>query len=172
MVPRDPLQGAVLDQVMADAQSPKFVHELAREARRVAKRQDPAIPLRREVAEIDRKISRAGELSLQLEDPAPMLRMVDKFERERKLLTAEIADLDKDAATRIALANITDDQVATVLKESADPKALLKTVVSRITLDPGTLECQIHYQLPRWLCMASPRDSDSCPLIRRTVNLP
>lgn len=157
MVPLDPLQSAVLDQVMADAQSPKFVHELAREARRVAKRQDPAIPLRREVAEIDRKISRAGELSLQLEDPAPMLRMVDKFERERKLLTAEIADLDKDAATRIALANITDDQVATVLKESADPKALLKTVVSRITLDPGTLECQIHYQLPRWLCMASPR---------------
>ena len=157
MVPLDPLQGAVLDQVMADAQSPKFVHELAREARRFAKRQDPAIPLRREVAEIDRKISRAGELSLQLEDPAPMLRMVDKFERERKILAAEIADLDKDAATRIALANITDDQVATVLKESADPKALLKTVVNRITLDPGTLECQIHYQLPRWLCVASPR---------------
>ena len=78
-----------------------------------------------------------------------MLRMIDEFERERKILAAEIAGLDKDAATRIALANITDDQVATVLKESADPKALLKTVVNRITLDPGTLECQIHYQLPK-----------------------
>lgn len=150
MVPLDPLQGAVLDQVMADAQSPKFVHELAREARRIAKREDPAGPLRRQVAEIDRKISRAGELSLQLEDPAPMLRMVADFERERNLLTAEIADLNKDAATREALAKITDDQAATVLKEAVDPKALLNTVVSRITLDPDTLECQIHYQLPRW----------------------
>ena len=67
-------------------------------------------------------------------------------------MAAEIADSYKGAATRIALANITNDQVASVLKESADLKALLKTVVSRITLDPGTLECQIHYQLPKWLC--------------------
>jgi len=159
MVSLDDLQGAVLDQVMTDAQSPEFVHELGKEARRIAKRQDPANPLRRRLAKIDRKISRAGELSLQLEYPAPMLRMVDEFERERKILAAEIADMDKDAAARIALANITDDRVATVLKESADPKALLKTVVNRVTLDPGTLECQIHYQLPRWLCVASPRVS-------------
>lgn len=75
----------------------------------------------------------------------------------RKLLIGEIADLDKDAATRAALANITDDQVATVPKESANPKAWLKTVVSRITLDQETLECQIHYQLPRWLCFLTQR---------------
>ena len=85
-----------------------------------------------------------------------MLRMIDELERERKLLAAEIVELDRDADARNALANITDDQVATVLKEAADPKALLKTVVGRITLDPGTLACQIHYQLPRWLCVASP----------------
>lgn len=47
-----------------------------------------------------------------------------------------------------ALAKITHDQVAVVLRESADPKALLKTVVSRITLDPDSMACQIHYQLP------------------------
>jgi hypothetical protein len=51
--------------------------------------------------------------------------------------------------------------VATVLKESADPKALLKTVVNRITPDPGTLECQLYYQLPRWLCVAFPKGIDS-----------
>ncbi len=156
MVPLNPLQSAVLDQIMADAQSPKFVRELAREARRIAKRRDPAKSVRQQLAELDRKVSRAGELSLQLEDPAPMLRMIDELERERKLLAAEIVELDRDADARNALANITDDQVATVLKEAADPKALLKTVVGRITLDPGTLACQIHYQLPRWLCVASP----------------
>ena len=86
-----------------------------------------------------------------------MVRMIDKLEVERQLLTKDIEELDKEAAARNALANITDDQVATVLKEAADPKALLKTVVGRITLDPGTLACQIHYQLPRWLSMASPR---------------
>ncbi len=157
MVALDDLQSAVLDQVMNDAQSPEFVHELGKEARRIAKRQDPAQPLRRQLAEIDRKISRAGELSLQLEDPTPMIQMINELNGERKLLSKDIRELDKDAAVRDALANITDDQVATVLKDAADPKTLLATVVDRITLDPDTLECQIHYRLPKWLCMASPR---------------
>lgn len=102
--------------------------------RRITKRQDSGKPLRRQVAEIDRKFSRAGELSLQLKDPVPMLRMVDEFERERIILVGEIANLNKDAATRNAPANTTDDQVAAVLKEAANPKALLKTVVEWIAL--------------------------------------
>jgi hypothetical protein len=113
--------------------------------------------LRRQLAELDRKIQRAGELALMLEDPTPMLEKVEELQRERLLVTEEIADLDQDAAVRAALANITDDQVAAILRESADPKALLKTVVGRITLDPDTMACQIHYQLPRWLSVASPR---------------
>ena len=45
---------------------------------------------------------------------------------------------------RNALANITDEQVATILKHALEPKALLQTVVSKITLDPDTYECQIQ----------------------------
>jgi hypothetical protein len=172
MVPLDDLHEAVLDQVMTDAQSPEFVRELGREARKMARKKDPAKPLRQELAEIDRKISRAGELSLQLEDPTPMIRIINSLNGERKLVTRDIKELDKDAAVRDALANITDDQVATVLKEAADPKALLATVVDRITLDPDTLECQIHYRLPKWLCVASPRGNDSWPLVRRAVCFP
>jgi site-specific DNA recombinase len=127
-VPLEPLQGAVLNQIMADTSPPEFVHELAAEARRVAQTDDPAKPLRRQFEKL-----------------------------EQKALTEEIQSLDKESAVRNALANITDEQVATFLKDAVEPKALLNTVVSRITLDPGTHECQIHYQLPMWLSMASPR---------------
>ena len=157
MVPVDHLQDAVLDQVMSDVQSPEFIRELAKEARRIAKRQDPSQALRRQLAELDRKIQRAGELALMLEDPTAMLEKVEELQRKRLLVTEEIADLDQDAAARAALANITEDQVAAIVRESADPKAILKTVVGRITLDPDTMACQIHYQLPRWLSVASPR---------------
>ena len=118
-VPLEPLQGAVLNQVMADAQSPEFVHELAAEARRVAHTDDPAKPLRRQFEKLEQKVAKAGELALKLEDPEPMLKIIETTRREQK--------------------------------------ALLNTVVSRITLDPDTHECQIHYQLPMWLNVASPR---------------
>ena len=156
-VPLTPLQDAVLDQIMADAQSPEFVHELAEEARRVAQMDDPARPLRLEIKKIEGKVDKAGELALKLEDPEPMLRMIEKLRREQELLEKEIRSLDKESAVREALANITDEQIATILREAVEPTALLKTVVSKITLDPGTHECQIHYELPRWLSVASPR---------------
>jgi hypothetical protein len=60
LIPLEPLQSAVLDQLMADAQSPEFVHELAKEAHRVARIDDPAEPMRREMAEIERKVTKAG----------------------------------------------------------------------------------------------------------------
>ena len=156
-VPLEPLQGAVLKQVMADAQSPEFVHELAAEARRVAHTDDPAKPLRQQFEKLEQKVAKAGELALKLEDPEPMLKIIETTRRKQKALTEEIQSLDKESAVRNALANITDEQVATILKDAVEPKALLNTVVSRITLDPDTHECQIHYQLPMWLNVASPR---------------
>lgn len=133
------------------------MHELAEEARRVAQMDDPALPLRRELKEIERKVDKAGELALKMEDPEPMLRMIEKLRREQELLEQEIRSLDKESAVREALANITDDQVATILRDAVEPTALLNTVVSKITLDPDTHECQIHYELPMWLSVASPR---------------
>ena len=147
----------MLNQVMADAQSPEFVHELAAEARRVAHTDDPAKPLRRRFEKLEQKVAKAGELALKLEDPEPMLKIIETTRRKQKALTEEIQSLDKESAVRNALANITDEQVATILKDAVEPKALLNTVVSRITLDPDTHECQIHYQLPMWLNVASPR---------------
>ena len=141
-VPLEPLQGAVLNQIMADAQSPEFVHELAAEARKVAQTDDPAKPLRRQFEKLEQKIAKAGELALKLEDPEPMLKIIETTRCEQKALTEEIQSLDKESAVRNALANITDEQVATILKDAVEPKALLNTVVSRITLDPGTHECQ------------------------------
>jgi hypothetical protein len=156
-VPLEPLQDAVLDQIMADAQSPEFVHELAAEVRRVAQLDDPAKLLRRQLDQLEKKVAKAGELALQLEDPEPMLKIIEQTRRKQEELRKEIHSLDKESAVRNALASITDEQVATVLKDAVEPTALLKTVVSRITLNPDTQECQIHYQLPMWLNVASPR---------------
>jgi hypothetical protein len=95
-VPLEPLQAAVIDQIMADAQSHEFVHELAEEARRVSQAEDPARPLRRQIEEIVRKVDKAGELTLKLEDPEPMIRIIEKLRREQDLVEKEIHSLDKN----------------------------------------------------------------------------
>jgi len=86
-VPLEPLQGAVLNQIMSDAQSTEFVHELAAEARRVAQTDDPAKPLRRQFEKLEQKVAKAGELALKLEDPEPMLKIIETTRREQKALT-------------------------------------------------------------------------------------
>lgn len=74
----------------------------------------------------------------------------------RLLTVEEIADLDRDVA---------DDQMAAVVRDSADPKALLKTVVGRITLDPDTMACQIHGMgLPASRSARSSHIASACPI--------
>ncbi len=82
--------------------------------------------MRREMAEIERKVAKAGELALRLEDPDPMLRIIEKLRREQEVLEREIQALDKESEVRLALANITDEQVATILRDAVEPSALLK----------------------------------------------
>ena len=156
-VPLKPLEDAVLGQVMADARSPKFVKALVREARKIARRDYPARPLYREVVELNKKIARAAELALQMETTGPMMRLSEDLERRRQSILAEIAEIQKDSAARQAMANITEDQVAGILAEAVDEKAVLTSMVTRIELDPVSGDCQVQYSLPDCVSMASPR---------------
>lgn len=165
-----PVDDAVVQQLLRDLRSPAFVQGMVAKARERAVLDDPAADLRQEVTSLTKQIDRAAELAMQLEDPAPMLRKVDELERRRKALAEEIARLEREYSLRAALASVTEEQVAALLGDLAEEmvghpraKQVLRTFVDRVTLDPQTLACQIHYKLSvsDSLSMASPGGRDS-----------
>lgn len=76
------LEEAVVRHVVADLTSPVFIRALLKEARKIqsALPTDPTGPLRARVAELSRQVTRTMTLAVQLENPAPALRMVDDLE--------------------------------------------------------------------------------------------
>lgn len=78
------LEEAVVWHVIADLTSPVFIRALLKEkpARcRTHCRWIQCGPLRERVAETSRQVTRAMTLAVQLENPAPALRMVDDLEK-------------------------------------------------------------------------------------------
>lgn len=163
------VDSAVLDQLMADIRSPEFIRALTAEARRAnAVDEDPAKPLRTQIVGINSQISKASDLALQLEDPAPMLRKIAELETRRKLLVDEVARLEREHQAQVMLAGISEKDVAAVLDGIANSleslpqaqwKQLIRSLVDKIILDPVDLECRIHYRIAveNRLRMASPR---------------
>ena len=148
----------MLDQVTTDLHSPAFIKTLTREALkyREVHREDPAKDLRTEIKEVETRITKMMELGAQLENPAPALREVDTLERRRGLLAEEIARREKEYMAASLLDHVTEAHVAQFLAgiavnmEEMDREALkdfLSTLVERVTLDPGSHECQIHYRI-------------------------
>lgn len=175
---------AVSARMMADIRSEEFVRRLADEARRAnaALQDDSAKPLRQQVAAINTQISKASDLAIQLEDPAPMLRKIAELETRRRLLVDEITRLEREQQAAAVLAQVTDKQVETALDALAKDfevlpkerwKELIRSLVDRIELDPESLECRIHYRIAveDRLCMASPRVGHSSPVLRAVAVL-
>ena len=169
-VSQERLEQAVLDQVMRDLISPKFIKQLTLEAMkyREAHQVDPAQNQRADAAELEKRISKMMEMASTLENPAPALREVDKLERARNALLSEVRRLESEYTAAAMLDDISEAKIERFLGGIAENmetlsrealKDFLANVIGQVTLDPATHECQINYRIGINLGdkMASPR---------------
>ena len=169
-VPKSDLEDAVVGQIKADMRSDDFIKQLTTKAREKYQKEtlQPADDVRATVEKISNKIGRMLELAAGLSDPAPALREIDKLEKQRTSLAAELAQLEREQESLDALKKITEKDVRRVLNgilEDMDTmhrealKDLLGTLTEKILLDPDSLECRIHYRIgiENRNKMASPR---------------
>ena len=159
---------AVVGKLVEDMRSREFVAALLRESRQAHAAPDPTSDLRAEIVAINNQVARAMDLALQLDDPAPALRKVNELEAKRRAIADEMERLERDYTVQQALQGVTEDQVAELICSLAEEietaerprlKGVVRTLVERVTLNPETLECRVHYciAVTDRLCMASPR---------------
>ena len=168
------IEAAIIDRVKADLASDLFVKALMTDAREKAAQvgPDPADPLRSQVADLNRRISKAMDVSMALADPGPALRKIDELETKRKNLSVEIARLERERASAEAFKHITEKDVRTLVAEfsanmeSTNIKDLLSSLIDSIVLDPANLNCQIHYRVSCRDSVASPRLGHANPVLR------
>jgi DNA invertase Pin-like site-specific DNA recombinase len=173
------LEAGVVGQMAADMSGRAFAQALVKHARSQAAAGNDA-PLRQAQGREDaiaRRISKTMALASDLADPGPALREVDRLEAERKVAAADIAALKRERAAAAAMAGINEESVSELLADMANRlatvdreriKDVIGQLVDRITLDPATLECQIHYRIAasRRDKVASPRVGDLTPTLR------
>ena len=161
---------AVTEQLLGDIVSDEFVSKVTQATKEMSSsiQEDPAEEIRREVANINKQISKAMDLAVKLDNPDPALKKINELEIQRKPLEEQIARLELEHSMHSALANITEKQVAVILNHFAENfrsipqerwKESIRPLVEQIVLDPETLDCCIHYRfaVDDRLCMASPR---------------
>jgi len=164
------VDAAVVEQLRADLESDEFLDALIAAAREAAGdgKDSPVNTLRREIVAINTQVSKAMDLALQLEDPAPAMRKVNELEARRAQMADELARLEKDHARTEAMRKVSRDELAGIVQslseelKEAEPlrlKSVIQSAVEVVLLDPETLDCEIQYRLPveRSLSLASPR---------------
>ncbi len=169
-VPVDSVDQAVTQKLIGDMKSRQFIKALTRKAHKYceALQDDPAKVIRQEIVMLSGRISKTMDLATDLDDPGPALRKINELESKRKMLAAEVTQLESEYSAQASLKGITEAQVGKILEGFADNFATLpqgrwkdaiKSLVDQIILDPNSLEFQIHYRIPveNRLCMASPR---------------
>lgn len=128
-VPKADLEEAVLGQVQADMQSDEFIKQLTAKAREKYQREipQPADDVRATLENISDKIGRMLELAAGLNDPAPALREIDKLEKQRTSLAAELAQLEREQEALDTLKKITEKDVRRVLSGVLEDMATMCT---------------------------------------------
>jgi hypothetical protein len=155
---KDVLEDAVVRRMLDDMQSQAFIRQLVTEAQRYASVQpgDQTPRLRKQLKELNQRLSRMMDFTASLKDPGPALRKIDELEQQRKTLLEEIARLEKENGFNAQLAHITEPSVRQVLNgvvaemRSMDHEALkdmLGSLAEKVVLDPVGLSCRIHYRI-------------------------
>ena len=169
-IPADSVDQAVTQQLIGDMKSKQFIKALTQEAHKYCEthQDDPAKEIRHEIVMLNERISKTMDLAPELDDPGPALRKINELESKRKILAAEVQQLENEYSAQASLRGITETQVRKILEGFSDDfsnlpqgrwKDAIKSLVNQIILDPDSLEFQIHYRISveNRLCMASPR---------------
>ena len=162
------VESAVLSQLAENLREGKFVAAFtaAAKAQCESRKRDTELPkLRKEMAEIERHITRLTELLGQTSMPDPLLRQIEKHEMRRMALDEEIArraEIESDAEK---VRTLTEAQVARVMRglaedmESLDRdrlKDFVRGLLDKIELDAAAATFQLSYRLNAGDRVASP----------------
>ena len=168
-VPVASVDSAVMSQILADIRAPEFVDALVQAAKKKAPpKDDPSHDLKREMIDINRRLSRTMDLMADLADPGPAIRKVNDLEVRRQQVQHEIDRLADEKAAALSVTRVSRDEVERILSTLADDlntlpqsqwKQMLSAIIDRVELDPASLECRIAYRVSvsSKLTMASPR---------------
>ena len=171
----DVIEPAVLAQLTDNLLAHDFVAAFTKAAKSQteAKMRDTELPhLRKELADIERHIIRITELLGQTTSPAPLLRQIENYEQRRLALEEDVArrtEIEKDAQ---AVRNLTEVQVAKIMKGIAEDMASLdrerlkdfiRGLIQKVELDVANSTFQLTYHLDAGNKVASPRGIEPRP---------
>lgn len=153
------VERTIVAKVAQDFKSERFLAALVRDARRLAVPDDEVKAIARaysDIDELDRKISKVtGMLAEGIE--RPLLLQIGKWEAEREQIRAGVVDMETRLKHARAIAGITEQDIVQLLDNLAthmasltptETRDFLRGLVDRVILDPKTLHCRIHYEIP------------------------
>ena len=169
------VESAVLTQVVEDMRTPDFIEELTAAARQQFddRRKDDALPaMKRDAADLERRIKRLTEMLSDTARPEPLLRQIEDYDGQRTAMLVEIEKREEEAKQVAKVKALAAPQVARMLNLIAEEfdeldreklRDLLKGLVEQVVLDDTAQTFQITYRLAAatGLRMASPRKDES-----------
>jgi site-specific DNA recombinase len=168
----DAVDRAVAAHVLADLQAPAMVRAVTDAARKLKKADGGTQAMRDALKDAEARLRRVVALLDQTSMPGPLLRQMETIEGERSALEDRLAQAERDAAQRSALANISEHEVRRLLVEraamieEAGPESMRDALVgmlARVEITPGAM--RIHYRIGRDK-VASPRGAEPIPVVR------
>lgn len=176
----DDLEDAILRQLTQDLVSEGFVGELVRAAHQVQAPPDTTRLAGKQLARVEQRIRRMMQLAAEMADAAPALREVEALERQRAELREQVAAAEDARHVADLNRTITEADVRRILEGLAADvaaagreqlKDLLGVLLERISLDPATFACTMHYRVGgvAWDKLASPRGRAPGPRVERGV---
>ena len=87
-----------------------FVRQLTAEARRYAASppEDPTEELRQRLKELNQRISRTMDSAASLQGPRPALQKIGQLEKQRKLVAADIASMEKEQGINVGMTKVAE----------------------------------------------------------------
>lgn len=169
------IETAVLQQLVGDLRTPAFIQALTNAARQQFddRQQDDALPvMKKESADLERRITRLTDLLADTSQPEPLLRQIETYEARRTVLERQIGRREEEAQQIAKVKALAEPEVTRVLGmivaefdalDREQLRDLLQGLVGQIVLDDAARTFQITYRLDcaTGLTMASPRGDES-----------
>lgn len=169
------IETAVLAQLVENLRAGDFVKAFtaAAKAQAESRKKDVDLPrMRKELAEIERMISRLTGLLGQTTTPDPLLRQIETHEVRRVALEEEVTRRSQIEAEADKVRGLTEAQVARILRALAEDvesldrdrlKDFVRGLLEKVEIDLAASTFQISYRLSAGDRVASPRLGQSIP---------
>jgi site-specific DNA recombinase len=164
------LDRAFLAKLQSDLQSPSFITQLTKKAKRlVSKKKRARAPvIKQEINAINQKITKIMDLMTEAANTAPFMRTVHELEDKRASLVERLQEVEREELARQSIQQLTEFDVKRALGqllselENSDKDTLkdfIQQIVQRVIVDEeNTTQMTIYYCIvTRGFNVASPR---------------